>query len=65
MILRFFRNLSDFVISGTYLSINIAYLDNSKNKMRRIFRVFVVSYSEFLMILNWNTGKYKKTIDSF
>lgn len=42
MILRFFRNLSDFVISDIYLSINITYLDNFKNKMRRIFRVFVV-----------------------
>lgn len=42
MILRFFRNLSDFVISDTYLSINITYLDNFKNKMRRIFHVFVV-----------------------
>lgn len=42
MILHFFRNLSDFVISDTYLSINITYLDNFKNKMRRIFRVFVV-----------------------
>lgn len=42
MILRFFRNLSDFVISDTYLSINITYLDNFKNKMRCIFRVFVI-----------------------
>lgn len=41
MILHFFRNLSDFVISDTYLSINITYLDNFKNKMRRIFHVFV------------------------